>query len=165
MSDGVGLSPSYEPEGMLGGKFMGAPNDSREIPEYIEFEWTEWPYPFPDGPTDLRELEKWQKEVEMFANTLPRNSLKVRIRDRQTCLSWRWCPSGQGNTVSSQKGPYGSILSGILMEFGSAGALLVRWEPSVKGATHYPVELNRAAFPRLYGRRASGLFAARCVFR
>lgn len=76
------LGSSTNPNPMSGGKIMGAAPDGRELPEWVEFEWTEWPYPSPPQPKDPIALQAWNDRVDFLSRTLPRQRARVAVRSR-----------------------------------------------------------------------------------
>lgn len=76
------LSPVMRANPLLGGKTMGAAPDGRELPEWVEFEWTEWPYPSPQQPTDPVALQAWNDRVDYLSRTLPHQRARVAVRSR-----------------------------------------------------------------------------------
>ena len=74
------LGPHQNP--MPGGATMGAAPDGRELPEWVEFEWTEWPYPSPPKPTDPVALQEWNDRVDLLIRTLPHKRARVAVRSR-----------------------------------------------------------------------------------
>lgn len=64
------------------GKTMGAAPDGRELPEWVEFSWQEWPYPFPSRPTRPQERQDWDSEVESLRRSLPWKTERVLVRSR-----------------------------------------------------------------------------------
>jgi hypothetical protein len=66
---------------LSGGKVMGAAPDGRELPEWVEFEWQEWPYPF-EKPTEKAAADAWSEEVHRLSRTLPHKITRVNVRSR-----------------------------------------------------------------------------------
>jgi len=67
---------------MTGGKTMGAAPDGRELPQWVEFEWTEWPYPAPPPPTEPSALQAWNDRVDLLTRTLPHKRARVAVQSR-----------------------------------------------------------------------------------
>jgi hypothetical protein len=76
------LGSDRSPNPMTGGKTSGAAPDGRELPEWVEFEWTEWPYPSPPKPTDPVALQAWNDRVDFLIRTLPLKRARVPVRSR-----------------------------------------------------------------------------------
>ena len=74
------LGPDKNP--MTGGKTMGAAPDGRELPQWVEFEWTEWPYPAPPPPTEPSALQTWNDRVDLLTRTLPHKRARVAVQSR-----------------------------------------------------------------------------------
>ena len=74
------FGPNANP--MTGGKTMGAAPDGRDLPEWVEFEWTEWPYPYPDEPSDPVGLQAWNDYFDFLKRTLPHKTARVPVRTR-----------------------------------------------------------------------------------
>jgi hypothetical protein len=66
------------------GKFMGASPDGRNLPEWVEFEWQVWPYPYEERPDNANPvaLQAWRDRVHLLARTLPRKIERVPVRSR-----------------------------------------------------------------------------------
>lgn len=69
---------------MLRGKVMGAAPDGRALPEWVAFEWKEWPYPYPAMPpiSDAEAYQKWKDADDSLSRTVSRKSQRVLVRDR-----------------------------------------------------------------------------------
>ena len=65
-----------------GGATMGAAPDGRELPQWVEFEWTEWPYPAPPPPTEPSALQAWNDRVDLLTRTLPHKRARVAVQSR-----------------------------------------------------------------------------------
>lgn len=85
---------------LTGGKNLSAAPDSRQLPEWVEFEWQEWPYPSQAPPNETQ--EEGNSRVHAMARSLPRKTQRVSIRDRvpqdvvdEVIQSRRDAPRGQ----------------------------------------------------------------------
>jgi hypothetical protein len=76
------LGSDRSPNPMIGGKTTGAAPDGRELPEWVEFEWKEWPYPYPNKPSDPVALQAWREEVQAMSRSLPIKTARVPVRSR-----------------------------------------------------------------------------------
>lgn len=76
------LGSDKSPNPMVGGKVVGAAPDGRELPEWVEFEWTEWPYPAPPKPTEPVALQAWNDRVDFLIHTLPHKNARVVVKSR-----------------------------------------------------------------------------------
>lgn len=74
------VSPDKHP--MTGGKTMGAAPDGRELPEWEEFEWKVWPYPYPPMPSDPVALQTWSEGVHAMSRSLPIQTARVAVKSR-----------------------------------------------------------------------------------
>ena len=74
------LAPDSNP--MAGGKTMGAAPDGRELPEWVEFVWQEWPYPSEPAPSDQQAFQAWRSKVLALSKSLPRKTARVPVRSR-----------------------------------------------------------------------------------
>lgn len=76
------LSPDKNP--MTGGKTMGAAPDGRALPEWIEFDWKEWPYPRPKSPpfSDKEATKAWSDESHALSKSLSIKTERVLVRAR-----------------------------------------------------------------------------------
>lgn len=81
---GGGGGPSSNP--LKGGATMSAAPDGRQLPEYVDFEWRENPYPGPPDPTPMDPFSEANKEwrEKSLADLLaqPIKSQRVFIRNR-----------------------------------------------------------------------------------
>lgn len=64
------------------GATEGAVPDGRELPEWVEFEWQEWPYPYPKMPSEPRALQEWGNKRDGLSRSLPHKSARVLVRSR-----------------------------------------------------------------------------------
>lgn len=84
MPDGRGFSNagSFGPNKrwMIGGATLSAAPDTRQLPEWVEFEWQEWPYPSQAPPNETQ--DEGNSRVHALARSLPRKTQRVSIRDR-----------------------------------------------------------------------------------
>jgi len=76
------LGPYTKPNPTIGGATMGAAPDGRQLPEWVEFEWKEWPYPYPDMPADPVALKIWGDGVDALSRSLPIQNARVPVRSR-----------------------------------------------------------------------------------
>lgn len=76
------LGPDKIPHALLGGATTGAAPDGRELPEWVEFEWKEWPYPYPAKPSEPVALQKWNDGVHAMSRSLPIKTARVAVRSR-----------------------------------------------------------------------------------
>lgn len=76
------LGPDKIPHALLGGATTGAAPDGRELPDWVEFEWREWPYPYPAKPSEPVALQKWNDGVDAMSRSLPIKTARVAIRPR-----------------------------------------------------------------------------------
>jgi len=74
------LGPDKNP--MTGGKTMGAAPDGRELPQWVEFEWKVWPYPYPSMPAEPVALQAWSDGVHAMSRSLPIQTARVAVRSR-----------------------------------------------------------------------------------
>ncbi len=74
------LGPNKNP--MTGGKTMGAAPDGRELPQWVEFEWKVWPYPYPSMPAEPVALQEWRDGVHAMSRSLPSQTARVAVRSR-----------------------------------------------------------------------------------
>ena len=74
------FGPNTNP--MTGGATMGAAPDGRELPEWVEFEWTEWPYPAPPLATDPVSLKVSNDRFDFLMRTLQHKTARVPVRAR-----------------------------------------------------------------------------------
>lgn len=76
------LGPDKNP--MTGGKTMGAAPDGRTLPEWVEFDWKEWPYPYPEPPpfSDQEATKAWSDGVKAMSKSLPVHTERVPVRAR-----------------------------------------------------------------------------------
>lgn len=76
------LGPDKNP--MTGGKTMGAAPDGRSLPEWVEFDWKEWPYPRPEMPpfSDKEATKAWSDESHALSKSLPVKTERVQVRAR-----------------------------------------------------------------------------------
>lgn len=76
------FGPTLNP--MVGGKTMGAAPDGRDLPEWVEFTWKEWPYPDagPPMPTEAAALHAWNEEVKAMSRALPIKTARVPVKSR-----------------------------------------------------------------------------------
>ncbi|MCC7680288.1 hypothetical protein [Janthinobacterium sp. FW305-128] len=74
------LGPDKNP--MTGGATMGAAPDGRELPQWVEFEWQVWPYPYPDRPSDPVARQVWSDGVHAMSRSLPIQSARVAVQSR-----------------------------------------------------------------------------------
>ena len=65
-----------------GGATMGAAPDGRELPQWVEFEWKVWPYPYPDMPADPAARQVWSDGVHTLSRSLPIQTARVAVRSR-----------------------------------------------------------------------------------
>ncbi|MCC7680291.1 hypothetical protein [Janthinobacterium sp. FW305-128] len=65
-----------------GGATMGAAPDGRELPQWVEFEWKVWPYPYPDMPAEPVALQAWSDGVHAMSRSLPIQTARVAVRSR-----------------------------------------------------------------------------------
>lgn len=73
----------YANNGLSGGATMGAAPDGRQLPEWIDFEWQEAPYPgLERAPSEREAYIQWGKLVDEQFRTLPRKHQRVMIRSR-----------------------------------------------------------------------------------
>ncbi len=73
----------YAKNGLSGGATMGAAPDGRQLPEWIDFEWQEPPYPgLERAPSEREAYIQWGKLVDEQFRTLPVKHQRVMIRDR-----------------------------------------------------------------------------------
>ena len=75
----IGPDCCAEPE--RGASFEGAAPDGRQLPEWVEFEWQEWPYPL-SRPSDPEGIKRWESTVHELSKNLPYKKARVLIRSR-----------------------------------------------------------------------------------
>lgn len=61
---------------------MGAAPDGRDLPEWVEFKWKEWPYPYPAKPSDPVALHAWSDQVHAMSRSLPIKHARVPVKSR-----------------------------------------------------------------------------------
>jgi len=77
------VSFGYAENPLAGGATMGAAPDGRQLPEWIDFEWMEPPYPgLERAPSDPEAYKEWGKLVDEQFRTLPVKKQRVLIRNR-----------------------------------------------------------------------------------
>ena len=64
------------------GATMGAAPDGRELPEWVEFVWQEWPYPSEPAPSDQQAFQAWRSKVLALSKSLPHKTARVPVRSR-----------------------------------------------------------------------------------
>jgi hypothetical protein len=74
------LGPDKNP--MTGGATMGAAPDGRALPQWVEFEWKVWPYPYPDMPAEPVALQVWSDGVHALSRSLPIQTARVAVQSR-----------------------------------------------------------------------------------
>jgi hypothetical protein len=79
---GLNVWPLVGKSSSLGAVFVGASSDGRNLPEWVDFEWKEWPYPSPQQPSDAVGLKEWAAKIEELDRTLPHKRLRVNVRRR-----------------------------------------------------------------------------------
>lgn len=73
----------YAKNGLAGGATMGAAPDGRQLPEWIDFEWQEPPYPgLENGPSEREAYKDWHQRVDEQFRTLPLKHQRVMVRSR-----------------------------------------------------------------------------------
>ena len=65
-----------------GGATMGAAPDGRELPQWVEFEWKVWPYPYPAMPAEPVALQAWSDGVHAMSRALPIQTARVAVKSR-----------------------------------------------------------------------------------
>ena len=75
------LGPYTKPNPTIGGATMGAAPNGRELPEWIEFAWKEWPYPYPAPPSDPVARQAWTG-VYAMSRSLPIRTARFPVRSR-----------------------------------------------------------------------------------
>jgi hypothetical protein len=70
----------YSDDPTSGGKEMGAAPDGRQLPEWVDFEWQETPYPWNQRPS--QSADEWREEVFATYRALPVKTQRVPIRSR-----------------------------------------------------------------------------------
>jgi hypothetical protein len=63
-----------------GGATMGAAPDGRQLPEWVDFEWQETPYPWDQRPSQSD--DEWREEIFATYRALPVKTQRVLIRSR-----------------------------------------------------------------------------------
>lgn len=76
------VTPHFFSNAPVGALALGAAPDGRELPEWVEFEWKEWQYPYPEKPSDPVEEEKWSERIHELSRTLPHKTVRVLVRKR-----------------------------------------------------------------------------------
>ncbi len=75
------VSFGYAKNALVGGKTEGAAPDGRQLPEWLDFEWQEIPYPFlKQGPN--QSYNEFSKLIDAQNRTLPVKAQRVLIRSR-----------------------------------------------------------------------------------
>jgi hypothetical protein len=62
------LGPDKNP--MTGGATIGTAPNGRELPQWVEFEWKVWPYPYPAMPAEPVALQAWSDGVHAMSRAL-----------------------------------------------------------------------------------------------
>jgi hypothetical protein len=82
VSSGLTVEATVGDGSPLGAVVMGGSSDGRELPKWVDFEWKEWPYPYPEKPTDPIEAKKWGDKIHELSRTLPHKKFRVMVRSR-----------------------------------------------------------------------------------
>jgi len=74
------------------GMSPGVSSDSQGLPEWVDFEWQEWPHPYPKVPSRIfhakedpameRAIQQWRDQFDSDSKQIPIKTQRVQVRGR-----------------------------------------------------------------------------------